>query len=552
MSAYYFYSSIIAFLVGTAVAALFSITFPVLLWTALMAIVCWLFWYRSKFTFVTSSSWLTMSVLIFSFTLGAWWTELYENRFGDSDLATQVGEKITLDGIVVREPDQREKFSNLYIRVDEDLILVSVDRYVPIAYGDEVKVTGVLKIPETFTTEFDRTFNYPGYLLAKGVEYQISFAEIEILDSGLGNTFISKLLIFKVAFMDGLENVIPEPAVGLGEGLLLGVKQALGDELEDAFRETGIIHIVVLSGYNVMLVVAFVMFVLGYFLSIRLRVVAGIMAIISFALLVGLSATVVRASIMASLLLVAQATGRMYLALRGLLGAGLIMVIFNPYLLLYDVGFQLSFLATLGLILLAPLLEKAFSLVPSFAGLRLFLVATIATQIAVLPLLLYQIGQFSVVSVMVNVLVLPMVPIAMLLTFSTGMLALLSTKLALLLAYPTYWSLSYINNLALWFADLYFAAFVVPTFSFYIVPVSYLALGLIIWYGYRNSQVTLGQSEIGENLLRLNRKEILAAAVAAAKNKDLKGKIINRKGSGASRPTPPEDLPKEDIPIFFR
>ena len=357
MSANYFYISIVAFLVGTATATLFSVTFPILLWTALLAAACWLFWYRSKFTFITTG-WLTMAVLIISFTLGAWWTELYENRFGHSDLAAQLGERITLDGVVVREPDQREKFSNLYIKVDEDLILVSVDRFSSISYGDKVAVTGILKIPENFATEFDRTFNYPGYLLAKGVEYQISFAEVEVLDDDVGNPFIAKLLVFKAAFMNGLENVLPEPAVGLGEGLLLGVKHSLGDELESAFRETGIIHIVVLSGYNVMLVVAFVMFVLGYFLSIRLRVVAGILAIISFALLVGLSATVVRASIMASLLLIAQATGRMYLALRGLFGAGLIMVVFNPYLLLYDVGFQLSFLATLGLILLAPLLEK--------------------------------------------------------------------------------------------------------------------------------------------------------------------------------------------------
>ena len=135
---------------------------------------------------------------------------------------------------------------------------------------------------------------------------------------------------------------------------------------------------------------------------------------------------------------------------------------------------------------------------------------------------------------MVNVLVLPMVPIAMLLTFATGMLAMLSTKLELLLAYPTYWSLSYINNLALWFADLPFAAFTVPTFAFYIVPVSYLALGLIIWYSYRYGSVTLGQSEIGENLLRLDREKKV------------------KEESGAARPTPPEDLPKEDVPIFFR
>ncbi|MCB9810775.1 ComEC/Rec2 family competence protein, partial [Candidatus Nomurabacteria bacterium] len=255
------------------------------------------------------------------------------------------------------------------------------------------------------------------------------FAEVEVVDHDKGNLVISKLLNFKSAFMDNLEKVIAEPAVGLGEGLLLGVKQALGDELEEAFRKTGIIHIVVLSGYNIMLVVAFVMLVLGYFLSRRWRTVFGILAIISFALLVGLSATVVRASIMASLLLIAQATGRIYLVLRALLVAGFIMLLFNPLLLVYDVGFQLSFMATLGLILLTPQLERLFTKIPNLAGARMFLTATIATQIAVLPLLLYQIGQFSVVSVLVNLLVLPMVPVAMLLTFITGMLGFVSMKL---------------------------------------------------------------------------------------------------------------------------
>jgi len=150
--------------------------------------------------------------------------------------------------------------------------------------------------------------------------------------------------------MRSIEAVIPEPQVGLAEGLLLGVKQALGDELEVVFRKTGIIHIVVLSGYNVMLVVIFITYVLSYVLPYRARVPFGILAIVCFAVLVGLSATVVRASIMASLILFARATGRTYAVMRALCFAGVIMVLINPYLLVYDVGFQLSFLATLGLI----------------------------------------------------------------------------------------------------------------------------------------------------------------------------------------------------------
>lgn len=504
MSATYFYTSTLAFLIGVFAATFVTFSLPTLCFILLLALATALFWYRSAHL-EKIAGWLLLSVALFGFTLGALRMEVDKWSYGNSWLEEKVGEKVLLTGIVSKEPDQRENSTRLFVKIGEDLVLVTTDRYVFARYGDEVKVEGKLSVPENFETEFGRTFNYVGYLQAQDVEYQIPFATIAVTDSDLGNPLIAKLLIFKSAFMGKLETLISEPAAGLGEGLLLGVKQALGQELEEAFRETGIIHIVVLSGYNVMLVVAFVMYVLGYFFSLRLRVVFGVVAIALFALLVGLSATVVRASIMASLLLIAQATGRSYLVLRGLLFAGFIMILFNPFLLVYDVGFQLSFLATLGLIIIAPHLEHLFSRVPTFAGIRLFTSATIATQIAVLPLLLYQIGQLSVVAVVVNLLVLPMVPIAMLLTFATGMLAFVSFKLAWLVSFPTYWSLTYINNLALGFASLPLSSFVIPAFSFYVVPIAYLIMGVVLWRSYR-PEIGFGYGEMAEQLLGNSKK----------------------------------------------
>ena len=162
------------------------------------------------------------------------------------------------------------------------------------------------------------------------------------------------LFIFKQKFIKALEAVIPEPQAGLGEGLLLGVNEALGDELKTAFRKTGIIHIVVLSGYNVMIVAEAIMRLLAFWFTPWIRLLIGLIAIGGFAFLVGLGPTVVRASLMAALILVARATGRHYAVLRSLMFAGLVMLIFNPHLLVFDPGFQLSFLATLALIWLAP------------------------------------------------------------------------------------------------------------------------------------------------------------------------------------------------------
>jgi len=224
-----------------------------------------------------------------------------------------------------------------------------------------------------------------------------------------------------------------------------------------------------------------VMYILTFALGKRLSAVFGVVSICLFAIMVGLSATVLRASIMASLLLLVGLTGRVYLITRALLMAGIVMILINPYLLAYDTGFQLSFLATLALILVAPHIIERLKFVPTIVGVREFLTATLATQLFVMPLLLYQIGQFSVVAVIVNVLVLPMVPVAMFLTFVTGMISFVSLTLALPFAYATYLSLNYILLVANFFADLPFASFIVPAFPFWLVVFSYVVIAYLLY-----------------------------------------------------------------------
>ena len=382
----------------------------------------------------------------------------------------------------------RETSLHLYVKVEEDLLLVTADRHSAVLYGDEVSVEGKIERPKAFTTDLGREFNYPGYLLARGVEYKIPFAKVEVLSSDRGYRIISFLLVQKKRLMNGIESVLNEPQAGLGEGLLLGVKQALGEDLEADFRKTGIIHIVVLSGYNVMLVVAFVMFSLSFLVPKRLRLAGGLIAIIAFALIVGLSATVVRASVMAGLILIAQAYGRTYDMLRALLFAGVVMICINPFLLLYDIGFQFSFMATLGLVLIAPQFENL--LTEGFKKIRFkeFLIATIATQIAVLPLLLYYIGEVSLVAIVVNVLVLPVVPLAMLTTFVAGVVALMSVTLALPFAFLAHGVLSYIVAIATFFANIPFASVFVPTFTLSWVFILYAFIGAaLMWFSRKKS-----------------------------------------------------------------
>jgi competence protein ComEC len=390
-------------------------------------------------------------------------------------LAAHEGERIELTGEIVREPDHTENGTQLTLATEYGRVLVFADPTISVRYGDAVTAKGTLKRPEAFETDFGRTFDYEGYLHARGISYMLRRADVSLLSHG-GNPALSALYSFKETFLRAIEAVVPRPEAGLGEGLLLGVKSSMGSDLEDAFRATGVVHIVVLSGYNIMLVVTFVMTILAYFLPHRLRLLFGMLAIAAFALLVGLSATVLRASIMAALTLLALLTGRTYAVLRALFLAAALMLIVNPYLLVYDVGFQFSMIATLGLILLSPILEPKLQAVPERFGMRGFLTATLATQIFILPILLYHMGQFSLVAVPVNLLVLPAVPFAMLAAFLAGVLGLISPVLAIPAGLLAQGVLFYILFVVRSFASLPFAAFAVPPFPFFLVVLAYALL----------------------------------------------------------------------------
>ena len=501
MNITYFYVAAISFFFGVFVTTFFPLSLQTSTWLIGLGVALAVAHARSRKELSPSALLIMVSLTLVFFASGALRVEVAEWEFSKSLLSVKVGEKVLLEGVVVAAPDVRERMTQLTLEAGTEKILVSVDRFHEIEYGDQVLVEGTLTLPESFETELGRTFNYATYLKAKGILYQIPFAEVQVIKKGEGNFIIYKLLTFKESFITQIDVYLAEPAAGLGKGLLLGVKEGLGEELESVFRKTGIIHIVVLSGYNIMLVVIFVMAILGYFFSKKVSIVFGMLAITAFALMVGLSATVVRASIMACLLLLTQLTSRTYLVVRGLVLAALVMVLINPYLLAYDIGFQLSFLATLGIIFITPHFAQFCYRVTDIFGVRSFLVATLGTQLAVLPLLLYQIGELSLVSVLVNVLVLPMVPVAMLLTFCLGVFSYFSTLLASLVSYPAFLSLVYITKTAEIFAELPYASVVVPPFPVWLVLISYAGMVYVLYKTYRPELI--GKvGEIHEELLQ--------------------------------------------------
>ncbi len=417
-----------------------------------------------------------------------------------SAVAPYESSTIAIEGVVVRDVEKRDNGIALYVAVDH-VGSTSIDTVVraqanlrnDLMYGDRVRVEGRLERPSAFETDLGRTFYYEEYLRAQDVTHTISFAHVSMIEHTSGPYILRPLFVLKHRFIESIELLLPEPHAGLATGLLLGEKRALGPEVEMWFRTVGIIHIIVLSGYNLTIVAESIMRLLAFIPRIRVRLFIGACAIFIFALLVGLSATVVRASVMALLVLLARATGRTYAVLRALMCTAGIMLLWNPYVLAFDPGFQLSFLATLGLIFCAPIVERKLGYVPSRLGVREYVTATIATQIFVLPFLLYAIGSVSLVALFVNVFVLLFVPLTMLVTFFIGLAGMVFGMSALLFAYPAYLLLAYILAIAEWGSRVPYASISVERFSMWFVVAAYILLTAGIRYLYMREELHVDQ-----------------------------------------------------------
>jgi competence protein ComEC len=541
-----FYTVTLGFVFGVFVRSLVAISLPVVLLLLLIAGGFFVLWWRTKVYRASEkqSPWslgwlLLLSLGLTTLVFGIARMDMAVDAFSEK-VASVEGGKTTVTGRVIREPDVRESATLLTVATPETRVLIHVDRYSDIRYGDTITVEGKLKRPEAFVTDLGREFDYEGYLAAREITHTLSFVTPTILERD-ETSFLARLYQLKRFFLERLALVLPDPAYGLGAGLLLGVQSALGGELIDDFRAAGIVHIVVLSGYNIMLVVAFILTVTALFLPFRYRLFVASGAIIIFALLVGYSPSVLRATTMALILLATMLLARPYDLLRVLVLAGTAMIIANPYILRFDIGFQLSFMATLGLALLAPQFEMIFSKVTAWFSLRTFLVATIATQIAVLPLILYHIGEWSLVALPVNLVTLPMVPVAMLATFLAGIVALVSPLVAQPLALIAELSLEYIITIASFAARLSLSTLSVPAFSAYWLPVAYGLLAFL-WYRWHQYQKT-----------RIH-------VISEAREEELANwEIVDEATFVAGLPTRPNTKPADtivsagpDTPIFFR
>ena len=317
--------------------------------------------------------------------------------------------------------------------------MVKTNLYPEYFYGDILKISGNLEKPENFSG-----FDYQNYLAKDNIFLISRNPEITLLNRPESLNFYAYLLILKKNFIAIIDKILSEPKSSFLAALLVGARRTLPDNLTSAFNITGTSHIVAISGYNISIISIMMLNLLSYLLMPRRLIFwIVIISILMFTLIAGAGASVVRAAIMGGLLVLAGREGRFYLVTNAIVFAGAVMLFANPYLLRYDTGFQLSFLAALGLIYLAPHFNRWFAGLPNFLSFRANLSATLSAQIMTFPIIFWEFGRVSLVATLANVLILPAIPTTMLFGFLSGLSGFISLKIAEILILPAWFLLSY-------------------------------------------------------------------------------------------------------------
>lgn len=305
-----------------------------------------------------------------------------------------------------------------------------------------------------------------------------------MLVSGSGNPIYKTLFSFKNKFKAAASNFISPPQEGFLEALIFGDEENISKEWKEKLNITGTRHIAAVSGMNITIIS---ILLLNFILSLSLRrqqaLYFTVFLLILYILMIGAPPSAVRAGIMGGLFLVGQHFGRLSSATRAVVFASAFMLFLNPLLLRLDVGFQLSFLATMGMIYLSSYFSDFLKNIPGIKvfPLRTALSATFSAQVFTLPILIYNFGYIPLISPLVNILIVPFLAPITILVFIFGLLATLFLPLGYLLFWLAWFCLSYIVKVIDYFSKLPLTSLTIQNLSWGWLVIFYLILALMIW-----------------------------------------------------------------------
>jgi competence protein ComEC len=407
-------------------------------------------------------------------------------------------------GVVVSTPESKDNLQEVTVKVLNDEcvdcanVLIKAPLYPEFSVGEKLFVNGKVSLPSNvLPIEINKKgFDYRSYLLNRGIGSTSFYPEIK--SEGVVNiAFNTKLILLKDSFVEKINSYVSNPASSLASGMLFG-KASFSKELNETFRVAGISHIVVLSGFNIAILISFVLAVL-FFLPLVARVIASAIFVVLFVLAVGAEASVVRATIMAFVSLLAMLSGREYVARQALILSFVLIILYDPLALLNSVSFHLSFLATAGIVYLGESISELLEKIKVGGFLNQIFTPTLSAIIATQGYILYTFGFLSLYTFIVNILVVPFVPIAMLLSFFVVVFAYLSSAVAFIFGFMDSALLNVMIGVAKFFSNLPMAKLTASFSEIYLFM--YYFLVFVVFFFYSQQEKFFIKKEIKNNEL---------------------------------------------------
>lgn len=427
---------LVSFIVGIFCRSFFEVDQSYFFLIAIFSLIFLFIFYKNKLATV-------VAFFVLVFATGGWMTGREIEKIKD---LKYVG-KTFQENAVVQKVSTSSFGQNVIIGLEESassvgekiLMLMQVPQYPEYFYGDLLEISCTASPIESR----DASFDYQMYMVKEGVLYQCK-GKAEKVGGNEGNWLYAKIINARTLFENKIIRVMPAPYSALASGLLFGGSNGLSKEIQNDFSRTGMTHIVAVSGYNVTIIAEYLI-ILGIFLGLwrRQAIWFALLGIVLFVVLVGFPASAVRAGVMSSILLWAMKNGRLASSENAIIFAGAIMLAINPLLLRWDVGFQLSFLATLGIVTSSSFWEKSFIKKHKAFGISEMIALSISAQVFVLPIIAYNFGIVSLVSLLANVMILPIIPLSMLLVFLVSVFGFILQPLSIVFSWMAFLLLFY-------------------------------------------------------------------------------------------------------------
>ena len=438
-------------------------------------------------------------------------------------------------GLVSEDPEVGDKTTHLRFSAREVKVngewqeatgsaLLYVRPYPTYRYGDVLLVTGELEEPPRF-----EDFDYADYLARQGIYSTVLYPGIEVLDSGQGNPLLEWVYALRHRLSGTIAEVLPEPQASFVQGILLGMRGNIPSSLRTDFARSGTTHLLAISGLHLSIVTGILLAIGSRLFGRRYNIYIwlALLAIWLYAVITGMNPPVMRAAIMASLFLAAELFGRQRSAITALTFAGAVMVGISPQIL-WDASFQLSFLAMVGLIFVAPWLQaqsrRAVGATLGESGIAAGTVGyvsdtfcvTLGIIIIIWPLIAYYFGIVSLVAPLATFLALPALPgiiVTGALAAGVGMIAL---PIAQVVGWLAWLFASYMLAVVSGMAAFPLSSIDTGTIDARLVWVYYMAVAGITWFYHRRPGLSSVGSPAINFVKRLPKKWLLPPLLVAA------------------------------------